>query len=359
MNARRPLQPALTVRCRAFGQCFALGAVLLIAACAPRERGLTASGTIEATEVKIAARVGGEILGLPAAEGSRVEKGQVLVRIDPSTQELQLEQARAGQLLADAQLRLLLKGARAEDVEQAQEGLTQAQEALRMARDDARRMSGLYETGSATQKQKEDAEARLVAAQSQANSAAQALKKLQNLARPEEVQAASARVDQARIAVQLLEKAVRDATLASPIDGQVTRRLAEVGELAAPGTTLLVLSDLGRVYLTVYVTEPDLARLRVGRPVTVRIDGVPATFPGTVTFISSEAEFTPKNIQTRDERVKLVFAVKIGIDNPDGVLKPGMPADALLDAAPQTEPGSSAGGTPQAAPGTPNARTAP
>ena len=340
--ARRPTRPRRRQPRGGFAPAALLALLALLpAACSRDGRGLTASGTVEATEVRIASRVGGEILEL-AGEGSLVERGQVLARIDHGSLDLQLEQARAGLLLAEAQFRLLLKGARAEDVQQAQEALTQAQEALRVARDDAQRMKELFDSGSATRKQEEDAEARLVAARSQANSAAQALKKLQNLARPEEVQAGTARVDQARIAVQLLEKAVRDATVTSPLRGQVTRRLAEVGELASPGATLLVLSDPSRVHLTVYVAEPQLTRVKVGQPVAVRVDGRPdEPFPGTVTFISPEAEFTPKNIQTEEERVKLVFAVKIGIDNPAGILKPGMPADAVLDGA---EPAPAAGG---------------
>jgi len=311
--------------------CAAILCALLSISCGRNVRGITASGTIEATEVKVASKAGGEVLEIPVGEGSRVQKGQVLARIDHSTLDLQLAQAKAGVSMAEAQLQLLLKGARIEDIQQAQEGLTQAEENLRLAKEDAERMKELFASGSATQKQRDDAAARYVVSQAQYNSAAQALKKIENLARPEEIQSAKAKLDQALIAVQLLEKSVRDATIASPLDGLVTQKLVETGELVAPGTTVFVLADLSRVELEVYVPEPDLSRVNLGQAVEVSIDGPPPNnFPGRITHISSVAEFTPKNIQTREERVKLVFGVKIQIDNPQGSLKPGMPADAAI-----------------------------
>jgi HlyD family secretion protein len=305
--------------------------VLLAASCSRNARGITASGTIEATEVNVASKAGGEVLEIPVGEGSRVQKGELLAQVDHSTLDLQLAQARAGVSMAEAQLQLLLKGARIEDIQQAQEGLIQAEENLRLAKEDAERMKELFASGSATQKQRDDAAARYVVSQAQYNSAAQALKKIENLARPEEVQSAKAKLDQAAIAVQLLEKSVRDASITSPLDALVTQKLVETGELVAPGTTVFVLADLSRVELEVYVPEPDLSRVSLGQEVEVRIDGPPPnSFPGRVSYISSVAEFTPKNIQTREERVKLVFGVKIQIDNPQGILKPGMPADAAI-----------------------------
>jgi HlyD family secretion protein len=309
----------------------ALAVAALGTSCSSGDGGIIASGTIEATEVRLSPKVGGEVIELNAREGDRVEEGQVLVRIDHTALDLQLEQARAEVRLAEAQFALLVEGARPEDIQQAQEAVVQAGETLRLAREDAERTRQLFATGSATQKQRDDAEARLVVAQAQANAAGQAVKKLQNLARPEEVQAAEARVDQAGIAVRLLEKSIQDTAVSSPLNGVVLQRLVEIGENVAPGATLFVVADLTRVELQVYVTEPDLSKITLGQEVTVRIDGTPpADFPGKITFIAAEAEFTPKNIQTRDERVKLVFGVKVAVDNPLGILKPRMPADAVL-----------------------------
>jgi HlyD family secretion protein len=122
---------------------------------------------------------------------------------------------------------------------------------------------------------------------------------------------------------------VKDAVITSPTDGIVTEKLAEAGELATRGQPLLVITDVARAWLTVYLPEPDLGAIRIGQEAEVRTDAG-ETRQGHVTFVSAQAEFTPKNVQTRDERVKLVFKVKIGLDNADGLFKPGMPAEARL-----------------------------
>ena len=304
---------------------------LVLLSCAERNGNIRASGTIEATQVKVSAKQGGELVSVSAAEGSRIEKGQTLAQIDRSALDLQLEGAGSGVELADAQLQLLLQGARAEDIQQAQEALTQANENLRQSREDAKRMQDLFATGSATQKQKDDAEARLVVAQAQQNSALQALKKLQNLARPEEIRAGRARLEQARIAVRLLEKAIQDSSVTAPLAGVITHRLVEAGEFVGQGSPLFTIADLSRMELMIYVPEPDLADIRLGQTAEVFIDSSSnLPFQGRVVFISAEAEFTPKNVQTREERTKLVFGVKIEIENKEGTLKPGMPADAVL-----------------------------
>jgi HlyD family secretion protein len=151
------------------------------------------------------------------------------------------------------------------------------------------------------------------------------------LARPEELRAARARLDQARAASDLLRKAIADCDLVSPVFGVVTQVPVERGELIAAGATVAVVSELDRVHVMIYVTEVELARVKLGGRADISIDGAPGRkIPGTITYISPEAEFTPKNVQTREDRVKLVFGVKIEIDNRDGLLKPGLPADAVL-----------------------------
>jgi len=120
---------------------------------------------------------------------------------------------------------------------------------------------------------------------------------------------------------------VVDATIVSPTDGLVTEKIAEPGELLAAGAPILVITDLARPWLTVYVAEPDLGRIKLGAVAEVVTDGGEKR-QGKVSFIASTAEFTPRNVQTRDERVKLVYRVKIGLGNADGLFKPGMPAEA-------------------------------
>ncbi len=309
-------------------------ACIALAACSRPSRLIEVSGTIEATSVQVSSRSSGQILRLDADEGSVVRQGQVLAEIDHASLDIQLGQARSGVELEKAQLDLLTSGARGEDLAQAKDALNQANETLQNAEEDNRRMQNLFNAGAATKQQRDDAQTRYTIARAQASAAEQALKKLENYARPEEVKAALARVDQAVYAVRLLQKSIQDCTVRSPTSGEVTEKLVEQGELASPGTGLFVISDLDTVKLTIYVPETDLGDIRLGQPARISIDSHPGTtWPGTVTFISPEAEFTPRDIQTKDERVKLVFAVRIEIDNSRGIFKPGMPADAALDRA--------------------------
>ncbi len=306
-------------------------ACLSLAASSSVSRAIEASGTIEATSVQVSSKSSGEILHLDASEGSFVKEGEILAVIDHAALELQLGQAGSGVDLAKAQLDLLTAGARGEDLAQAKDAVNQANDTLRNAQEDFERMESLFKVNAATKKQRDDAELRYANAKAQASSAEQALLRLQNFARPEDVRAALARVDQAVYSVRLLEKSIQDCTVRSPTSGIVTEKLVEEGELAAPGTGLYVITDLSTVKLTIYVPETDLGNIRLGQEARISIDSRKgATYPGKVTYISPIAEFTPRDIQTKDERVKLVYAVRIEISNPDQIFKPGMPADATL-----------------------------
>ena len=182
----------------------ALVAAAGLACSSPSEKAvITASGTIEAVEVNVASKVAGQLLTLAVDEGARVKPGDILATVDHATADIQLRQAEAGVRLAEAQLALLVKGARSEDIRQAEAALKQADSAFKTAADDARRMRELFATGSVTSKQRDDAEARLTVASAQQSAAAEALSKVRRLARPEEIQAAEARLAQARAAADL------------------------------------------------------------------------------------------------------------------------------------------------------------
>jgi len=313
---------------------FILTAVL--ASCSSHHGGgtISASGTIEAVEVNVAAKVGGEVEERAVDEGYRVKAGDKLAVIDHATLDIQLRQAEAGIDLARAELVLLRNGARREDIQQAEAALKQADANLQVAGDDARRMRELAKNGSVTPKQKDDAEARLTVAEAQRIAASEALAKVRRLSRPEEIQAAEARLAQAVAAADLLRKTISDCTVVAPVGGIVTHKAVEKGELVSPGSAVVTLSELDSVYVMIYVTELEMGRVRLGDEAEVRIDAFPAqAFPGRVTFISPEAEFTPKNIQTKEDRVKLVFGIKVEIDNREGLLKPGLPADATIRVA--------------------------
>jgi HlyD family secretion protein len=295
---------------------------------------ISASGTIETVEVHVASKVSGELLEIAVEEGTRVRPGDKLAVVDHATLDIQLRQAEAGVRLAEAQLALLVKGARSEDIRQAEAALKQAEAALTVAEDDARRMRELARSGSVTAKQAEDAEARLTVATAQRTAGAEALNKVRTLARPEEIQAAEARLAQAAAGADLLKKTISDCTILAPSGGVVTHKAVEPGELVIQGATIVTLAGLDSVYVMIYVTEKELGRVRLGGPAEVKIDSFPdKLFEGKITYISPEAEFTPKNVQTKQDRVKLVFGVKVEIDNREGLLKPGLPADALIRVA--------------------------
>jgi HlyD family secretion protein len=310
-----------------------LVAAFLVASCggSSGRHVISESGTIEATEVDVASKATGELTALLVDEGSQVEVGDTLAAVDHSILELQLAQASAAVEAADAQLQLLTNGARSEDIRRAQEVLRQAEAALNIARDDAARMDTLFRSHSVTKKVKDDTDARLTVASSQHASAEQALRRLQKFARPEELQVAEAQLKQASSARDLVAKTIADCIVVSPAKGFVTNKPMELGELVGRGSIIATVSQLDTVTLMIYVSEIELAWVKIGQSADVRIDAAPErSFAGTVTYISPTAEFTPKNIQTKDERVKLVFGVKIEVPNPEMLLKPGMPADASI-----------------------------
>jgi HlyD family secretion protein len=177
--------------------------------------------------------------------------------------------------------------------------------------------------------------AQALAAYQRARAAVEVAKANLNIARAgateEQVQVARTGVEQASAALDALKVQRQKHTLSAPVDGMVLKRIGHEGEKALPGTTLLTLGNLDTVDLTVYVPAPDVGRVSLEQPVEVSVDPFPGeTFPGQVVWISDEAEFTPKNVQTKEERVNTVFAVKVRIPNPDHKLKPGLPADAVL-----------------------------
>jgi len=289
---------------------------------------IRASGHIEATEVRLAAKVGGRLLEAPLEEGDPITAGRLVARFETVDAEHRLAQARANVEAADAQLRLLLAGSRAEDLRRAEDQMAQAQAELDAARRDFERLSGLADRGSATEKSRDDAATRQEVAERAVAAARAQLDKLVAGPRRQEIEAARAQRASAEAMVAAVEQQITDATVLAPTDGVVTTRVAEPGEVLPPGATIAVLTDLARPWLTVWIDEPSLSHIGLGQGVNVSIDGSDRIFEGTVTFISPVAEFTPKNVQTPDERAKLVFRVKVRLANPEGIFKPGMPADA-------------------------------
>ena len=323
-----------------------LMAVVLTAACAeeaPTDR-LRASGHVEATETRIAPDVGGRLLTLTVKEGDRIEPGQVLMTLDTRDAQLAIERAQADRDAADAQLRLVQAGARAEDIRQAQSQVDTARAELSAARaeldasaQDLSRFESLLANNSGSRKQRDDAATRrdvardrVTSAESRVKTAQEAHATLRAGARPEEVEAARARLASATAQIATLQKGVTDATLKSPVGGIVTEKLVEVGEIIAPRAPALVVVDLDRAWADVFVPEPAIPQIKIGQPATVFTDDGGPGIAGTIGYISPKAEFTPRNVQTAEERSKLVYRVRINVDNKDGVLKQGMPVEAEI-----------------------------
>ena len=309
-------------------------AALAALGCGGRNDGgvIHASGHIEATEVRLAAKVGGRLLALPLWEGDRAKAGAVIAQLDTTDAANDLARARAEFDAADARLRLLLAGSRREDVDRARAKLAGAEADLAQAALDLKRLEGLADRGTATLKARDDARTRKEMLTAALDADRAQLAELIAGPRPQEIEQARAQRAAAAAAIAAIEQHIADATVTAPSDGLITQRVAEPGEVLAPGALLYVLTDLLHPWLNVYVDEPSLARIHLGDPVTVRVDGSNREFTGKVTFVAQVAEFTPKNVQTPEERAKLVFRVKVGLDNGAGVFKPGMPADAYFGA---------------------------
>jgi HlyD family secretion protein len=302
-----------------YGIVAASTALLFFAGCGNNGKDtIEASGTIEGTEVNISTEAAGKVVAVRVEEGSRVKTGDTLLVIDDTEYQIQLRQAAANEQAVDNAYRLSVEGSRKEDV-------VQAEAAYKTADADYRRMKDLLASNTVTQKQYDDAYARYVAAD-------QTFRKIRTGSRPEEIAAARGRRDQAMAQGDLLRKKIRDCHVLAPTNGTVTLRAVEPGELVGFGTQAFRIVDLDLVKLTIYLTEVDLGRIKLGQHVDVTIDAFKPGIskPGSITYISPVAEFTPKNVQTKEERTKLVFAVKVSIPNADNVLKPGLPADAAI-----------------------------
>jgi HlyD family secretion protein len=292
---------------------------LLLASCSgPSDGRIESSGTIEGTDVNIGVEVGGKISVVHVEEGARVNAGDTLLEVDDTEYQIQLRQALANLASFESAYRLAVKGSRKEDV-------VQAEAAFRTAETDFSRMKALLAEHSVTQKSYDDAYSRSVAAE-------QTYRKLKSGLRPEEIEGARVRRDQAAAQADLLRKRVRDCHVLSPSAGTITLRGVEPGELVTPGMTVLRLTYLDRIKLMIYVNEADLGNVRLGQTAFISIDSFAKgkSVEGKVTYISPVAEFTPKNVQTKEERTKLVFGVRIEAANPGEVLKPGLPADAVV-----------------------------
>ncbi len=294
-------------------------------------RGIRGSGMIEVTEVDVAFEVPGKIVERPAREGAMLDKGEPVARLDDREYRLQVERATAAKAAAEARYRLLLQGARAQEIDQALAALEAAESELSLRRAEHRRVAELRRAGIVSASEYDRSASALAAAQAARDQARLRLEVLREGFRTEEIEEARARLHEAEKALELAELNLSRCRLFAPVSGRVLTTSREVGEVVQPGMPVGTIGDLDRPWLNVYVGERDLGKVSLGMKAQVTVDSFPdQPFFGRVSFISDKSEFTPKNIQTPDERVKLVYRVKIELENRDHQLKPGMPADAIL-----------------------------
>jgi len=257
-----------------------LGAGFIYWAVLPKNgREITASGTIEATEVVVSSKVSGTVLKLVVSEGDRVRRGDLLAQIDNAEANAVYDQANGA--------------------------LLQAQANLELAGKNYERAQSLFKDGFTSQQGLDQARASL--------------------------DAAAGVLKQAEASLELTKIRLKDSTITSPVSGFVTVKSVEEGELLSPGSPVATITDLANIHMMVYVSEKEVGRIKLGDGAYIFSDSYPnQRFLGRVTYISKQAEFTPKMIQTKEERVTQVFGVKVEVPNPDLKLKPGLPADALI-----------------------------
>jgi HlyD family secretion protein len=258
---------------------------------------LELSGTVEAVEIDLAFKAGGRIAHVRFDEGENVAEGDTVAEL--THREIKAQLQLAEDLISAAKARL---------------------KSLKIERETAernlRKVANLVPAGGATEAQKEDLE-----------------DKIRGL--DAAMEAASSEMKSAISQKDLMLVNLDNEYLVSPISGEVLMRSAEPGEIAKLGQTVLTVIDHRRLEIKVYIPEEYLGRIKIGQNVGIIIDSFKdKTFPGTVANISARAEFTPKNIQTKKERIKTVYAVTVSSGDHDGVLKPGMPCDVLIDLEP-------------------------
>jgi len=321
--------------------CFVM---LSAAACGDRNGDTTlASGYVEATSVRVASKVPGRVATVNAVEGARIEAGAVIATLTTTELDFALQRLQAERDQASAMVALLLAGARFEDVKQAEATAAAAaserlalERELAAARADEARFEQLLKVNAGSTKQRDDAvtrrelaEARLRAVDDKVAAANAATARVKAGARPEELSSARARVNAISAQIAAVENDRSEAVIKASIGGIVGSRLVEPGELVAVGTPLAIIIDLDHAWASVYVEEPLVPRVTLDQTATVITDNGDR-LEGRVSFISPKAEFTPRNVQTSDERAKLVFRVKVAVDNRKGILKPGMPVEVDL-----------------------------
>jgi HlyD family secretion protein len=290
---------------------------------------LRLTGNVDVREVDLAFRAPGRITEVTVEEGDAVSAGEVVARLEASDFEdlRRLAQARAA--ARRARLEALEAGSRPEEIEQARAEVARARAAKTLARSERDRQAELAARDVAAHRAHEQAEAAFEEAAARLKAAQATLELVEAGPRAEAIAAARAALAADQAAVGLAERRLSDARLKAPSDGVIHARIREPGAVVAPGAPVLTLSLASPLWVRSYVEEPDLGRLSPGMPAEIRTDAG-EVYSGRVGFISPKAEFTPKTVQTREQRTSLVYRFRVVVDPPAEGLRQGMPVDVIL-----------------------------
>ena len=309
-------------------------ALAALPGCADRDPGVTGSGTVELDEVDVASQIGGRVERLLVDEGDSVRVGDTLAVLDQGEVIAQLEARAAEAAKAVAQLRDLQAGARAQELDAARAQLESATAQWRLLEAEAARAETLYQRQVIAQAELDRARAARDAAAAQRVAAQRQYDLLQAGSRADQIRAAREAEASARAQLEAARSRVHELVLRAPIDGVVLLRNLNLGEVAPPAVPVVTLGNPERLWVRVYIAAPFIGRVRRGDSAEVRVTGIRRPFAGRVVEIASRAEFTPRAALTEEERANLVFGVKVAVDSGGGALKPGLPADVRIHAAP-------------------------
>jgi len=286
---------------------YLLASLIVLASCGKNDDStFQASAIVEGTAVKVAAQTGGYLQQVLVDEGQVVQVGQTIAVVDTEKLGYQIEQAEANLQDLAAQRRI------------ANTNVQRAKEDFDYAKTKYNRFLDLFQKNAATQQALDDSKIAYDRARTALESSEQTLQSFGSKEKSLEAQG------------KLLRRQINDAIVKAPINGTITTRYYDMGETIPPNAPLAEIIDLSKMWAKVYVSETFLPKIKIGQSAQVKIDGVDQTLSGTVGWISAKSEFTPKYILTEESRTALVYAVKINIDNPDGVLKHGMPVSITL-----------------------------
>lgn len=292
---------------------------------------IQATGTIEATTVELSAKQAGTIKTFSVKTGDDVTKGRQVAELTRNDLAAQRERDALAVLKAETALDNLLTGARDQERTEARANLNIARVNYEKTRDDLKKAEALFLTGAIPKNELDLAETACEISKSQFQAAEARLSLVETGARPQEIEAARAEVERCKAVLKASEAVLEDLKIISPLDGVVISRNYEEGEFVQPSAALATIANLEELTIKVYIPTDDLPDIRLGQVVSCSVSGTEQAFNGVVEEIATKGEFTPKTIQTKKERTNVVFAVKIRVDNQDGLLKPGMPADVVFD----------------------------